>query len=215
MKQYYYMYKITNLINNMIYIGVHGTNNINDKYFASGLLINRSLRKHGIDNFKREIVNWYDYEIEMFEDERRVVNEDFINSKSTYNCIVGGTGGTPNADVRKRISESRKGMKFSNEHIKNLKLSHIGFKMGEETKRKLSRLNSGKNNKFYGKTFTKEQLEKIKIARMNQKNLACKKIYINDVLFDSLKLASIHFGVSVSSITHKLKSEKFKNYRYA
>lgn len=215
MKQYYYMYKITNLINNMIYIGVHGTNNINDKYFASGLLINRALRKHGINNFKREIINWYDYKVEMFEDERRLVNEDFINSKTTYNCIVGGTGGFQNDEVRKQISKSRIGMKFSDEHIKNLKLSHTGFKMKETTKKKLSDLNSGKNNRFFGKSFNAEQLEKIKIARINQKNLAYKKIYINDVLFDSLKFAAEHYKVSVSSISQKLKSEKFKNYRYA
>src|SRR5574343_2234 len=179
------------------------------------LMINRSIKKHGINNFKREIINWYDYEVEMLDDERRVVNNEFINSNKTYNCIVGGQGGAQNIETRKRISKSKTGMKFSDDHIKNLKLSHIGILMKEDTKKKLSILNSGSNNKFYGKRFTDEQLEKIKLARVNQKNLAYKKIYIKDVLFDSLKAAAEYYNVSTSSISQKLKSEKFKNYRYA
>lgn len=215
MKQYYYMYKITNLINNKIYIGVHGTNNLNDGYFASGLMINRSLKKYGIDSFKREIINWYDYEVEMLDDERRIVNHEFINSNKTYNCIIGGQGGAQNIETRKKISKSKTGLKFSDDHIKNLKLSHTGILMNEDTKKKLSILNSGSNNKFFGKTFTNEQLEKIKLARINQKNLAYKKIYINDILFDSLKAAAEYYKVTTSTISQRLKSEKFKNYRYA
>jgi len=50
----YYLYKITNLINNKIYIGVHYSNNIeNDNYLESGRYIQQAIKKYGKNNFKR------------------------------------------------------------------------------------------------------------------------------------------------------------------
>lgn len=46
MKQHYiYIYKITNTINNKIYIGRHTTENINDGYMGSGRLLVQAQEK--------------------------------------------------------------------------------------------------------------------------------------------------------------------------
>ena len=45
------IYKITNLINNKIYIGKDTTSDPN--YFGSGLLINRAFKKYGKENFTK------------------------------------------------------------------------------------------------------------------------------------------------------------------
>ena len=49
----YTLYKITNLINQKFYIGVHATNNPNDSYMGSGVAITRAIAKHGRENFKK------------------------------------------------------------------------------------------------------------------------------------------------------------------
>lgn len=38
------IYKITNLINNKIYIGYHSTNDIHDNYFGSGVALNKAIK---------------------------------------------------------------------------------------------------------------------------------------------------------------------------
>jgi hypothetical protein len=86
---FYLVYKITNLINNKIYIGVHKTHNKNDGYMGSGKLIKRAIKKYGLDNFKKEIIFEAVNSEEMFEKEREFVE---IGHHS-YNISPGGNGG--------------------------------------------------------------------------------------------------------------------------
>jgi hypothetical protein len=53
---FYTIYKITNKINNKIYIGKHQTKDLNDGYMGSGKLINAAIKKYGIENIK-DIIN--------------------------------------------------------------------------------------------------------------------------------------------------------------
>ena len=90
---YYTIYKTTNLVNNKIYIGKHITKQLDDDYLGSGILINRSIKKYGIDKFKKEILYTFDNEKEMNDMEREIVNEEFISRLDTYNINLGGEGG--------------------------------------------------------------------------------------------------------------------------
>lgn len=84
------IYKTTNLINGKYYIGKDEKNN--PEYLGSGKILKQSISKHGVTNFKKEILEACKTKEEL--NEREVY---WINALSAttlgYNITDGGTGG--------------------------------------------------------------------------------------------------------------------------
>ncbi len=95
MKQpfHYSIYKITNKINGKIYIGKHKTSDLNDGYMGSGKLIRAAIRKHGVENFVKEVLHIFDNEADMNSKEAELVSDEFVLFESNYNLCPGGNGG--------------------------------------------------------------------------------------------------------------------------
>jgi len=86
---FYTIYKITNKINDKIYIGKHVTKNLEDGYMGSGKLIKRAIKKYGPDNFIKEILFICENEADMNNKEKDLVSI----GEHSYNLCLGGQGG--------------------------------------------------------------------------------------------------------------------------
>jgi len=175
---YYTVYKITNKINEKIYIGVHQTRDLDDGYYGSGKSLRRAIEKYGIENFEKEILYLCESPEEMFAKEAEIVNEGFIARDDTYNLKVGGTGGW---DYVNRVGANLYYDEFGkcmNGNPENLppgnKVKELLIKRGlwEKHKSKLSRAMkkwcANNNNSFLGRTHTEET--KRKIGEKNSKH---------------------------------------------
>lgn len=92
---YYGIYKITNLLNGMMYIGQHTTDNLDDGYMGSGTVIKRAVKKYGVENFRKEWLMFCEDKDELCYMERVYVDQTWVDRSDTYNLIVGGCGNPP------------------------------------------------------------------------------------------------------------------------
>ena len=90
---FYYLYKITNLVNAKIYVGVHKTKHLDDGYMGSGKVIIRAIKKYGADSFQKDILEYFDNSKSMYAREKEVVTKEFLLREDTYNLRRGGFGG--------------------------------------------------------------------------------------------------------------------------
>ena len=88
-----YFYKIENLVNGNFYYGVHGTNNLEDDYMGSGKRIGYAIKKYKIENFRKELLLFFDTYVQALDYESEIVTEQLISDPSCYNLRVGGRGG--------------------------------------------------------------------------------------------------------------------------
>lgn len=166
---HYFLYKTTNLVNGKIYVGKHITKKLNDGYIGSGKLLKRAINKYGKENFKFEILSFYDNEVDLNRAEAELVTEEFCLRKDTYNLCVGGKGGfsyinrsnvrykhlLPHTEeVKKKISNSAK------KHWQNLseeaKLEHAKIR---------SQSNLGKAGTFNGRKHTESTKVRMREAK--------------------------------------------------
>jgi group I intron endonuclease len=102
---------------------------------GSGKLIKQAIEKYGLDNFDKEILEFFDDESTMLLRESEVVDGVFLEDPNTYNLKVGGTGGFGYIldNGLHQTAETKK------KRIEGIKKSYIG------------RVVSGENSTFFGK----------------------------------------------------------------
>lgn len=90
--KYHIVYKTVNKVNNKLYVGLHSTNNLNDKYLGSGWLLKAAIAKYGRENFKRTTLFILETRQLARELESLIVDSSFVSRSDTYNLTVGGMG---------------------------------------------------------------------------------------------------------------------------
>lgn len=171
---HYIVYRITNNLTNKQYIGVHKTNDLQDGYMGSGLLIKRAIEKYGIENFSKEILFEASSSEEMFDKERELIELH----DPEYNLHEGGKGGwdyvNKNGLRRKDIHKNfGTGDKLKQNRKKGKSTLEKKIAEDPEVKQqrfsKLSVIRKGKPGTFLGKQHTEEA--KRKIGKANAKRM--------------------------------------------
>ena len=194
MDKIYYIYEIKNTLDNKIYIGCHETEDLEDGYMGSGLMLLAAMKKYGKENFQKTILEFCETKQKMFEKEKELVTEEFVNRLDTYNLNIGGHGGRISGwkhsdEARQKIGDANRrrdlesfshpGWKHSEESKDKISAAHKGKKLSEETKKKLSEINKGKklseeqkrkiSESSKGRVKSKEEIENIKKALIGNK----------------------------------------------
>ena len=141
---YNIVYLTTNIVNNKIYVGVHKTDDINDKYLGSGTHILKAIKKYGRDKFKRIVLHYCLTPEQALEIENKIVDLYFIKRKDTYNIDFGGRGGITKSEhhitsfknaiknrtiekkleIKQKMSDKVKNSPKAMQHIKNITKSY-------------------------------------------------------------------------------------------
>ena len=111
---YGFVYEWTNILNGKKYIGSH-TGTIDDGYIGSGKVFQRAIKKHGIKNFTRTIIEYVEVEDRQYLLEREKFYLDKVNayySDDYYNVAKDVIGGDTKAGwTNERTQEFRNQIK--------------------------------------------------------------------------------------------------------
>lgn len=186
---HYLIYQITNLTNGKIYIGCHKTDNKDDDYMGSGKILKRAIKKHGIENFRKDILFEASSSEEMFSKEKELVvlgpdsynlkeggqgGWDYINTKRTKDeqWILSSMAGKIGGKVAGKIVGSKSKLekfgifdsKYDNFRSEWARNAFLGKHHTDATKAKIGAANSvrqsGNNNSNYGKQWIKNPITK-------------------------------------------------------
>jgi len=71
---------------------MHSTDNLEDGYLGSGTFLWHSIKKHGKENHKREILEYLPSRKSLKKREEEIITEDFIKDNNCMNINSGGGG---------------------------------------------------------------------------------------------------------------------------
>ena len=139
---------------------MHSTSNLDDGYMGGGKIIKNSIKKHGKELHRKEILEFFGTRESLVKREIELINEDLINDPMCMNLNLGGEG-----NVRWTRESRSRGAKSANE--KNWKDPEFIGKMkiaGSKTFKKLWEENRLSTPDWTGKTHSEESRIKIGIA---------------------------------------------------
>lgn len=177
------IYKTTNLLNNMIYIGQSIYNN--DKYYGSGKWLKRAIKKYGKINFKKEIIEECT-ENELDDKEKYWINY-YKSNIIGYNLSKGGQigwrcGSKHTEETKRKMSEKHTGTnnpwfgqhhteeskKKMSESLKNSEIFQTAVRSNIRRNKLKIKSKIGKAS-FLGKHHTEEAKKKISEAHIGNK----------------------------------------------
>ena len=180
------------------------------RYLGSGKLLKRAVKKYGKENFKCDVIKWCETEEELNKAERYYIKQyNAQKDDMFYNISEGGDWGNVTNGMTQKEYENWKrkisplGRHHSEETKKKISQARIGIQFSEETIQKMRENNIGKNNPMYGIKWTEER-------RKNQSKKLYKSVIAtlpngNKIKFESVSKCKEYFkdAYNISSYTVK------------
>jgi hypothetical protein len=155
---------------------MHSTDNLEDGYMGSGKRLRYSIRKYGVENHKKEILECFETRELLIEAEKVAITPEMLVDENCMNLMGGGKGGFISDEhyinLKKLASEYQKEKWLNAEFVSDFKEKSIialkqrhklgkqpipnwlGKKHSDETRIKMSIIkkgtNLGKENSQYG-----------------------------------------------------------------
>ena len=194
-KRFNYVYITTNVINGKQYIGDRSCNidPEKDAYIGSGIYFKHALNQYGRENFKREIIEFFQTKSEAFFAQEKYINYYNTLTPKGYNISpTGGVwhlgGGNHSDETKLKIKNTLTGSKHTPDRIQKMANSKRGYKYSEERCEKQRQSMKGKN---LGKIMSEEQKHNLKIINTG-------KIHSSET---KKKMSVSHTGITFSE-TH-------------
>lgn len=224
-KKYNFVYQTKNMVTNKTYVGVHGTNRLNDGYIGCGIGLKSHLksrthntplysavRKYGYDNFKLEVLAFFDTIDECYEEEKFIVDEKWVLDKNNYNACLGGRG------RKHKISERRPHQHSSAKEVINTETgetykcaTYVADLIGVERNNLYRKL----NNNLYNDTCYKYTSPTAEVKSFRVKsNLIYKNIKQYDKegnlirIYKDVYEINKHLKINRSSLTNHLRGNR-------
>ena len=171
-RKYHYIYKTTCKVTGKFYVGMHSTDNLEDGYIGSGKRLWRSIRKHGLENHEREILEFLPNRSSLKNREKEIVNEQFLEDPMCMNLQTGGGGGLSGEEHKKNWIKA--GSQAGNAKLKELWETNQEWSECQKEKRKanwkdpliVEKMLKGFN--FTGRAHSEETKQKMRESAANK-----------------------------------------------
>lgn len=194
----YYIYKITNIVTGMGYIGQHKIPEKGEyprSYFGRGIKLKSAIREYGRKNFIKEILEYIEDDQKrekVSERERFWIKEENTLEPNGYNILPGGIDGMTSA-VAFRSAATRK------EH---------GYKMSEDTKKKISASNKNKSKSEEHKQHLSEHHHLRTLHKIQHEDGSIEETFL------SMQKIAKQYGTNPNTLLRRSAKKEFINGVY-
>jgi hypothetical protein len=162
------------MITGKFYIGMHSTYNLEDNYMGSGTRIGRSIRKYGIENHNKIILEFLPDRNSLVNRESEIVNEELLKDDFCLNLRIGGefSGGFINSEHMKKCGKAGN-IAFSKKIRESPEMQKRFADNGSLQFKKIHESGNHNYATFVGRSHTEETKEKMRLKaqqRIGEKN---------------------------------------------
>jgi hypothetical protein len=161
----HYIYKTTCNVTGRWYIGMHSAYNLEDGYMGSGKRLRYSIRKYGVGNHTKEILEFLPTREELVLREIEIVTKELVDDPMCMNLREGGTGGFSSEQQKLNAIKSNEKQKLLREDPEWVKKKSVLLSNSIKKAYEEGKIDRYVNYDWNGKTHSEETKQLISKKR--------------------------------------------------